>query len=55
MQGGSVVDVAHEKVIVAAAGADVPKAPEAAVAHHALQLTINCRAVADDGVQLRDD
>ena len=48
------MDVAHEEVVVAAAGADVAKAPEAAVAHHALQLAINGRAVADDGVHLRE-
>lgn len=52
MQSCSIVDVAHEKVVLAAARADVPESSQAALLHPGLQLTVNCRAVADDGVHL---
>ena len=52
MQSSGVIDVAHEEVVVAAAGAYVPEAPEAAFLQHALQLTVDGCAVADDGVNL---
>jgi hypothetical protein len=54
LQRRQVIDVTHEEVVIAAAGADVPEAPEAAVVHHALQLSINGRAVADDRIKLMD-
>jgi hypothetical protein len=54
LQRRHVIDAAHEKVVVAAAGADVPEASEAAVAHQALQLAIDGRAVADDGIKLME-
>ncbi len=53
-QNGSIVHTPHEKVVVAAARADVPEAPEAALLQHALQLTVNGRAVADNRVDLTE-